>query len=787
MPELLIRDGLVRGGFAEVYRGVLRRDGEHQVAIHVLRVRAEEGSRDFERLLGEVRSLVELRHPGVPRIHDVVVIDGRAAIVTERSPGRDLAELLRSGGLPPRAVFEVIAQVAAALDAAWESRARATGKPRRLVHRGIHPGVIRVGPHGGVHLSDFAMAPVHDPSAPLGAQGTSLTRYRAPEVLLRHWSDPHPGGYGHEADVFALGCTMFEALTGEGLFGDLSLVEQRQVMGEPTQYRRFTSDRLEAHRAALQSDRALALVRAMTAFRKTERPPAAEVAARCDLISDGIPGPALAEWARQRTWPDPRSVGGPLVGRTVSLPEAARVGPASSAEPERRSVPGHLRRIEALPEAPEPSRDPVLGELGARRPDRAEPALGEEGPMPYSTAELVALFGESGGPPLVPPRPVEPGVIRNPDRVPQLLRQQMGRATTAPGGPPQRPGDRQPEIRRAPAHTSVPVAPSVPPLPPREGPAAAVAPLAQSLGEGPRSASEVDDAPTELFDLQEGPTFGPGPVPPTGASRTAPAEIASFAPEEDDPPTGEHRARAPGGPEDEAVVISEVRPRRQRAVAEPRATSRVARPTVEAPSWVAEASAVPITPAAGDEAPLKAPPADLSAPSGEELGPPVVVQRRPIERRVPPDPTATLPPGPLEPLPDDLVPRKESPRPRPPTDDAPPAQFRSFLDEDERLARELAEAELRAAPEPDVPDADADEGEPAPKATPLPAPLGPVPTPPPGEREHPLLDEAELAEIEQERTIRTRSFLLFAATFLGVVVGLPSLVFFALGLYLAMQ
>ena len=67
VAELLIRDGLVRGGFAEVYRGLLEgRDGvPSDVAVHVLRVRHEPGMQHFDRVAREASLLVHVRHPAV--------------------------------------------------------------------------------------------------------------------------------------------------------------------------------------------------------------------------------------------------------------------------------------------------------------------------------------------------------------------------------------------------------------------------------------------------------------------------------------------------------------------------------------------------------------------------------------------------------------------------------------------------------------------------------------------------------------------------------------------------
>lgn len=422
MPQLLIRDGLVRGGFAEVYRGVLMQGSSaprRDVAVHLLRVRYEPGHPLFDRVERDATLLAGIRHPSLVQIHDLVSIDGRAALITERTQGRDLADLLRSRDIPRRVVFEAVAQISSAVAAAWSSTSPLDGKPLRRVHRGIHPGVIRITPEGYARLSDFGIVPTQDPN---DASSQGHLRYQAPEVLVQRWSDPSPGGHSHESDVFALGCTLFEALTSRRLFGNLAARELRAIMADESQYRQYVNQLLAENRPHLGSDRGVALVRAMVAFRKGERPAAAEVAARCDLISDGIPGPTLTSWCQNRTWPDPRAVGGPLVGRQVELTR-----PPLQERTAQRSAPPRRTAPPPPPRAPRTDRrDPVLGEVG--HPPIAShnaSAMVAAGPMPYSRDELLALFGTlHGADPAEPPEP-PPGVHVDPNRQPQLVRQRV--------------------------------------------------------------------------------------------------------------------------------------------------------------------------------------------------------------------------------------------------------------------------------------------------------------------------------------------------------------------------
>lgn len=532
MPHLLIRDGLVRGGFAEVYRGVLTRDPADpplDVAVHVLRVRYEPGTQAFDGLERDATLLAGLHHPSLIAIHDLISIDGRAALLTERAQGRDLADLLRGRDLPRRVAFEAISQVASALAAAWTTRSHLDGRPLRRVHRGVHPGVIRLTPQGVARLSDFGVVPALDPTAQLGGVSAAHIRYSAPEIIVQRWSDPTPGGHTHESDVFALGCTMFEALTSRRLFGNLSAKEMRELMANESQYRMYINQLLTENRTHLGTDRAAALVRAMVSFRRTERPTAVDVAGRCDLISDGVSGSTIIQWCQTRTWPDPRAVGGPLVGRQIELFEAPLLErQATPSAPVRRTVPPPpMRQVRVA--GPRP---PVLGE--ADHPPTASrnaSAMVADGPMPYSRDELLALFGTIHGADPEEPDPLPPGVVRNPNRLPQLVRQRIDRE-----GPSRRLPRRATQVVLPPSTAPAPGQPaeaSPPPAPPPSP--------AQAIAVPPSWADDQEDVPTEVVDPKQ-PRVPQPSAPPDERLRIPTAvpaddeETQRYAPSEAMPP-----------------------------------------------------------------------------------------------------------------------------------------------------------------------------------------------------------------------------------------------------------
>jgi len=203
-------EGLLgRGGMGEVWRcRDLRLNREVAVKILLAGVPAPDEARQFRR---EAESAAGLRHPGITVVFDVDQHDGRMFIVTELLHGQDLARLLRehSGGLPVSQALSIGVEIAAAL-------AYAHGEG--IVHRDLKPLNIFIQDDGPVKVCDFGIAP--DLNAALSITGTGQLRgtpaYISPEQWAGEPATP-------SADLYALGCTLYELLTGQLPFQGPSL------------------------------------------------------------------------------------------------------------------------------------------------------------------------------------------------------------------------------------------------------------------------------------------------------------------------------------------------------------------------------------------------------------------------------------------------------------------------------------------------------------------------------------------------------------------------------------
>jgi serine/threonine protein kinase len=312
--EFLIGDCLGRGGFGEVYRAVMRSPGglETEVAVKVLRADLDPRSDAVSRLRDEGRMLARLAHPTILTVLDLTLLEGRIALVTEYVDGADLATCWAGASpLPVRASVQAVGATAAALAVA-HGAADVGGRPMGLVHRDVKPTNIRLGRHGQVKLLDFGIAwsQAVDREARTDSDlVVGSLYYMSPERFVERAADP-------AWDVFGLGASLYEGVAGrrfmEGPLRDLS-----RLAVDRARYERHLEERLREIPARLPAG-VRDLLLDQLRYRGRERPGAAEVEARCEELSDGLSGPTLRRWCRERPWPAPVGVDGPLEGRILT-------------------------------------------------------------------------------------------------------------------------------------------------------------------------------------------------------------------------------------------------------------------------------------------------------------------------------------------------------------------------------------------------------------------------------------------------------------------------------------
>lgn len=204
--ELLAERG--RGGMGIVFAA---RDTQldRVVALKLLPARLTRDEAARARFAREARLLATLKDERIATIYTFEEVDDVCFLTMEWVEGRTLAERLQEGPLPPREGLWICRQIAEAL---------AVTHAHQIVHRDLKPSNVMITPAGGVKILDFGVAKALDDAArpdgaaPAAAGALTTTRgtpgYMAPEQFLG-------GGVDHRCDLWALGCVLFECLTGE--------------------------------------------------------------------------------------------------------------------------------------------------------------------------------------------------------------------------------------------------------------------------------------------------------------------------------------------------------------------------------------------------------------------------------------------------------------------------------------------------------------------------------------------------------------------------------------------
>src|SRR5262245_2825671 len=207
------------GGMGEVYKAKDTRL-DRIVAIKVLPSSSVSVDSKLKmRFEREARTISNLSHPNICALHDIGHQQDVDFLVMEYLEGETLAKRIAKGPLPVDQVLHYGIQIADALDKAHH---------QKVIHRDLKPQNIMI-TKSGVKLLDFGLAKWNEPKS-AGSESELTTRdhsltsdglvvgtlqYMAPEQLEGKEID-------ERADIFALGATLYEMITGERPFNGTS-------------------------------------------------------------------------------------------------------------------------------------------------------------------------------------------------------------------------------------------------------------------------------------------------------------------------------------------------------------------------------------------------------------------------------------------------------------------------------------------------------------------------------------------------------------------------------------
>lgn len=315
--DLVLRSTLGEGGMGRVHLAE-QRSLARDVAVKTLKPGAPPAV--AQALLREARLTGMLEHPGVIPVHALGVdAEGHPVLVMKRVEGTSFGAWL--GGEPQRgarlaSAIETLQRVTETLEFAHS---------RGVVHRDVKPENIMVGGFGEVYLLDWGIATTREaPDATL----VGTPAYMAPEMVLGEPVDAR-------TDVYLLGATLHEVLSGAPRHGGSSIVEAAHaaMLSEPVHYGAGVDELLAslANRATSRDPRerpesAAAFREELAAYlrHRSARAMAEAALARVDeleatLAHEGVPTELAGAYRR---------IAEARFGLTQSLAESASLGVA---------------------------------------------------------------------------------------------------------------------------------------------------------------------------------------------------------------------------------------------------------------------------------------------------------------------------------------------------------------------------------------------------------------------------------------------------------------------------
>lgn len=218
VPGYEVLEILGQGGSGIVYR-VRHLRLKRVAALKMLRSGEYASPAELARFIREAEADAALQHPNIVQIFDVGEVDGRAYFTMEFVGGGSLARKLAGVPQPAHDCASITETIARAMHAAHLAG---------IIHRDLKPANILLASDGTPKITDFGLARHFEGRSDVtpGPAKIGTPSYMAPEQLTGR-----PGTVGPAADVYALGATLYEMLTGRPPFrGETAAETERQLL-----------------------------------------------------------------------------------------------------------------------------------------------------------------------------------------------------------------------------------------------------------------------------------------------------------------------------------------------------------------------------------------------------------------------------------------------------------------------------------------------------------------------------------------------------------------------------
>ncbi len=303
MPEYIghyrIISEIGRGGMGVVYKAE-EESLNRFVAVKVLGEHLTQDATYVTRFQREAQAAARLNHPNIVQIYFIGEDNGRHYFAMEFVEGQSLQEILRTRDhLPADEAARLMLQAASGLGVA-----HAAG----IIHRDIKPANLMVTKDGQLKITDFGLARPTEAATRLTATGMLMgtPAYLAPEQCLDQTID-------QRADIFSLGVTFFEMLTGRRPFEANSPVALLKVIADaappdltlvspsPDNPLRRILERMLAKDPAARYQSCSQLISDLSRWLETSAPGSAAREAMIPPPLPGMPGSGITPEALEQT------------------------------------------------------------------------------------------------------------------------------------------------------------------------------------------------------------------------------------------------------------------------------------------------------------------------------------------------------------------------------------------------------------------------------------------------------------------------------------------------------
>lgn len=210
--DYILLKEISRGGMGIVYKAQ-HRQLKRVVALKLILSGALADEEQIKRFYAEAEAAAKLDHPGIVPLYNFGKVEGKYFIEMAFVEGESLAERVRTAPAESKAAAQLLLQVSRGIQHAHE---------KGIIHRDLKPANILIDQAGQPRVTDFGLAKHIENDSSLTATGQVMG---TPSYMSPEQAQGVVDQIDERSDVYSLGATLYELLTGKPPFQNASVIE----------------------------------------------------------------------------------------------------------------------------------------------------------------------------------------------------------------------------------------------------------------------------------------------------------------------------------------------------------------------------------------------------------------------------------------------------------------------------------------------------------------------------------------------------------------------------------